>query len=152
MALTGLVLAGLAHVLNITLLSQARLHDSYKQRVQAETIMRRISHAALTATPKRSGDLTSKSTATSGDWFYTLDAAGKTLKREYSWNATTGILNEIGNSGHPAALVDKVTHFSVSSVTPATVTDATLVAVTMTVTQGDLSFTAAETIRLGGPW
>lgn len=152
MALSSLVLAGMAHVLNVTSLSQATLQDSYQQRVAAETVMRRIAHAAWTATPKKVGDLVPKNASESGDWFYTRDSTGKTVIRRFSWNASTGILSETGDSGYPEALLDKVEHFSVTSVTPAAVTDATLVAITMTVTRGDMRFTTAETIRLGGAW
>lgn len=149
LAISAMVLSGLMHVIEVGVRNYTVTQSFYSQSMQAQVAMRRIMDAVSTATQKKTTDLVSKDSTTSGDWFYGTYGNNSTRRITYAWSPSDRVLNEIGMDGIPVAILDNVTSFSVTA--PYNNSE-TLVEVDLTLQDQHNTFAVKRAMRLGGPW
>lgn len=150
-AISGLLLAGLVHIMNMSLAAQAHEKAVHERFTETMTVMRRISWAVERAQRKRTQNLTNKNPTDTGDWLDEYDpATGVTLKRRYTWSAVDRNLQEKIGDAAAVVILTNVTDFRMEAVN--TQSDNALLAYTLAVGDPPDQIILSETRRLGGAW
>lgn len=146
-AISAIVLAGLAPVLGVTLDTYKAAQGIYQQRANAHIAMARIVDAILVggrkSTLSKLGPM-----PTSGDWLDGTTSDGKLRKISYTWSSASNSLSEHDDLNKiNQVILSNVTGFGIT-VSPSN--DDTLVTVALTMGSGTEAVRLTETVRLGG--
>lgn len=150
-AISGLLLAGLSHVMTLSLKADEAERATHERLKDTMAAMRRIAWSIEKANRKRTQPLNNNSPGDTKEWLDEfIPATGVTIKRRYMWNSSSRTLQEEINGAVPIVILNDVSFFSMQALNPAT--DNALI--TYTITTGDApdQVTLTDTRRLGGPW
>lgn len=150
-AISGLLLAGLVHIMNMSLKAQEAEKAVHERFTETMTVMRRISSAVGKAQRKRTQELNNTSPTDTKDWLDEYNpATGITIKRRYTWSAFDRNLQETIDGAAPVVVLTNVTDFRMIALN--TQSDDALVSFTLAVGDPPDRVILSETRRLGGAW